>query len=113
MALKQAMHNATVAQLCLGAGITSFILALTIRRAREEYLARHKPSKRSKELTKGDTPVHLLEHIARLNDPEYVCLAIAENKLTVRAKLTAVQLAAVLRTSTPYYLHRYYMIDRT
>ena len=84
MALKQAVDRATMAQLCLGAGVASFILAMTVRRLRDEHLARHRPSKRSKELTKGGAPAHLLEHIARLSDPEYVCLSIAENKLTVR-----------------------------
>ena len=86
MALKQAVDRANMAQLYLGAGVLSFVLAMTFRRWRDEHLARHKPSKRSKELTKHDTPSHILEHIARLSDPEYVCLSIAENKLTVRSE---------------------------
>lgn len=103
MPLRSAAHEENVAQLCLCAGIASFVLAMTLRRVREEYRARHKVSSRSKELTRGGTPEHILEHIKRLTDEDYVCLAIAENKLTVRdifcaliyyiscsAKLTAV-----------------------
>lgn len=84
MALQEAAHRENVAQLCLCAGIASFVLAMTVRRMREEYRARHKVSSRSRELTRGGTPEHILEHIKREMDEDYVCLAIAENKLTVR-----------------------------
>lgn len=71
----------------LGLGVlVVVVLAMTYRRLREEHHLppRHnKPSKRSAELTRGGTPAHILEHIARVGDPEYICLSIAENKLTV------------------------------
>lgn len=69
-------------QLGLGA-IVLLVMAMTYRRLREEPTSRETPSKRSVELTRGGTPAHILEHIARISDPEYICLAIAENKLTV------------------------------
>lgn len=85
-ALKQGVDPpATASQLGLGVLVVVVIATMTYRRLREEQLspARHKPSKRSAELTRGGTPAHILEHIARIGDPEYVCLSIAENKLTV------------------------------
>lgn len=87
MALRAAAHREAVAQLCLCAGIASFVLAMTVRRLRREYLARHRVSSRSRELTSGGTPEYILEHIKRLMDEDYVCLAIAENKLTVREEV--------------------------
>lgn len=86
MALKRAVDRATFAQLCLGAGITTFLLAMTYRRLKEEEGLLHKPSKRSKALSGKATPVHILEHLKRLDDPDYVCLSIAENKLTVSSE---------------------------
>ncbi|CAN0075967.1 unnamed protein product, partial [Scytosiphon promiscuus] len=70
-------------QLCLGAGLTSWVVAMAYRRVKKEHPARHGPSRRSLELTRGGTPAHITEHIARIGDPEYICLSIAENKLTV------------------------------
>eukprot|EP00752_Nemacystus_decipiens_P004326 g3951.t1 len=69
-------------QLGLGA-IVLLVVAMTYRRVREETTSRETPSRRSIELTRGSTPAHIVEHIARIGDPEYICLAIAENKLTV------------------------------
>ncbi|CAN0364642.1 unnamed protein product, partial [Ascophyllum nodosum] len=86
MALKQATDRATIAQLILGAGVASFAMALTFRKLRGGCQHRDKKGKaslRSEQLTKGSTPEHIVEHIARLEDPDYVCLSIAENKLTV------------------------------
>lgn len=71
-------------QLCVGAGLASLVVAMAYRRAKKEHPARHGTSRRSVELTKGGTPAHITEHIARIGDPEYICLSIAENKLTVR-----------------------------
>ena len=82
-------------QLGLGAFVL-LVVAMTYRRLREEPPSRETPSRRSAELTRGGTPAHILEHIARISDPEYICLAIAENKLTVRgdADVTAVYIGA-------------------
>lgn len=74
-------------QLCLGAGLASLVVAMTYRRVKKEHPSRHGPSRRSVELTRGGTPAHITEHIARIGDPEYICLSIAENKLTVRRKM--------------------------
>lgn len=72
-----------VSQMGLGA-ILLMVVTMTYRKLREEPPSRETPSKRSVQLTRGGTPAHILEHIARISDPEYICLAIAENKLTVR-----------------------------
>lgn len=86
MGVKQVVDSpATASQLGLGV-LVVVVIGLTYRRLREEHhhlAARHKPSKRSAELTRGGTPAHILEHIARIDDPDYICLSIAENKLTV------------------------------
>lgn len=84
--VRESPVTAVVSQLGLGA-IVLLVVAMTYRRLREEPPSRETPSKRSFELTRGGTPAHILEHIARISDPEYICLAIAENKLTVRSKL--------------------------
>ena len=88
-------RSAMASQLGLG-GFVVFIVAMAYRRFREEQLpaattsgssSRATPSRRSVELTRGGTPAHILEHIARVGDPDYICLSIAENKLTVRGWL--------------------------
>ena len=106
MALKQATDRATIAQLILGAGVASFAMALTFRKLRGGCQHRDKKGKaslRSEQLTKGSTPEHIVEHIARLEDPDYVCLSIAENKLTVRSS-TRVMRSALAPTCAIFVL---------
>lgn len=83
MARKAAADRANMAQVTLGVGIASFFLALTLRRLRREHKERHRCSARARALMGKEFPEHIRVHIARLGDPEYICLAIAENKLTV------------------------------
>ncbi len=83
-------RSAMASQLGLG-GLVVFVVAMAYRRFRDEHQlpspkAATMPSRRSVELTRGGTPAHILEHIARIGDPDYICLSIAENKLTVREK---------------------------
>lgn len=83
MALKAANDRATMAQVSLGAGLASFLVAVTIRRLRSERRDPHAVSSRGQDMAPPVTAPFIMEHIQRLHDPDYVCLAIAENKLTV------------------------------
>ncbi|CAM9832325.1 unnamed protein product [Ectocarpus sp. 4 AP-2014] len=88
MAVNSTLQPASTSSLALSAGLTSLVAMLAYRigvieRRRHPSGARWRPSKRSAELTRGGTPAHILEHIARIGDPDYICLSIAENKLTV------------------------------
>lgn len=78
--------SAPSSSLALGAGLTSLVAVLAYRISvveRRHSSGARRSSKRSAELTRGGTPAHILEHIARIGDPDYICLSIAENKLTV------------------------------
>lgn len=86
MALRAAVHRADMAQVSLGLGIATFILAMTIKRIAKDHRERHRVSERARALMGKELPMHIMEHIARQTDPEYICLAIAENKLTVRGR---------------------------
>lgn len=89
MALKEANDRANMAQLSLGVGLASFVLAMTFRRMRREHRDRHKVSSRGKELTASEFAPFVMEHFARNEDPDYICLAIAENRLTVGLRLVS------------------------
>lgn len=84
MARRAAIDRASMAQISMCVGIASFLLALTFRRVRREYRNRHRVSGRARALMGEQLPAHIAEHLARMGDPDYICLAIAENKLTVR-----------------------------
>lgn len=87
MVLTEVVDRATFAKLYLisAGGFASVLIVIAIRSLYTKRRHRHHgPSSRSRELTRGGLRPHILEHIVRMSDPDYVCLSIAENKLTVR-----------------------------
>ncbi|CAM9867262.1 unnamed protein product, partial [Discosporangium mesarthrocarpum] len=83
MALEAAVARAHMAHIILGFGAISFVLALARRRHVKEWNARFAVSSRARKLVSPKTPLHIAEHVARLVNPDYICLAISENKITV------------------------------
>lgn len=78
-----AQDGALRAHLILGVGLASVLLALTIRRVRSKHRDRHAVSYRAQAMAPNLDLPFIIEHFARQNDPDYVCVSIAENKLTV------------------------------
>lgn len=83
MSLNGAQDRALMAHLTLGVGLASVLLAVTIRRLRAKHRDKHAVSYRAKAMAPNLDLPFIIEHFARLNDPDYVCVSIAENKLTV------------------------------
>lgn len=85
MALEAAHHRAIMAQITLSVGLASLLLAVTLRRLRAKHRENdHAVSCRAKAMAPNFNLPFVVEHFAHLHDPDYVCVSIAENKLTVR-----------------------------